>query len=77
MDDLAGLCGFILGAICTVVFAITVIEPGQKEQFRNDAVKHHAAEFYIDKDNQRVFRWLDEKPSPTEKEQTEDNTKGN
>ncbi len=30
--------------------------------WRSESVKHHAAEYYLDANHDRQFRWLDEKP---------------
>jgi hypothetical protein len=30
------------------------------DKMRSEAVKHHAAEYYLDSNNNRQWRWLDE-----------------
>lgn len=32
----------------------------EKERIQNEAVKHHAAEYYLDENHARQFRWLAE-----------------
>lgn len=53
---------------CLVIFLIGGLIAGylmgrdfNVEQWKQEAVSHGAAEFYLDQDNKRQWRWLDEK----------------
>lgn len=60
MDDAIELVisGFILGVMVSVLVSIVVFDSAAT--WKSEAVKHGAAEYYLDKYHNKQFRWLDE-----------------
>ncbi len=52
--------GLFIGTLGTVLL-LTIWDCEVEKDWKNEAVKHHAATYYLDKQNQRQWRWNDEK----------------
>lgn len=42
------------------LFSLATTYNRSETRWRDEAVKHHAATYYLDKDNQRQWKWNDE-----------------
>ena len=52
-----GVVGFVLGIVFTLFMIITLV-PSPREFLQKEAVKAGHAEYYLDEDYQRQWRWL-------------------
>jgi len=50
---------FILGIIAGIGIGLMGVSM-TVNYYHTEAIKHHAAEYYLDSNNERQFRWLDE-----------------
>jgi hypothetical protein len=51
----------LLGLVALVLAVIILCAFVDKMQFQKQAVLHHAAHYYLDKDNNKQWIWNDEK----------------
>ena len=57
----AALIGAIAILAFAVLFDLTPIDVQRDTRFKceQEAIQHHAAEWYVDEDGERQFRWLE------------------
>lgn len=63
MRNPTGLSLLILFGFLLISFGVFSIAEVVNSNWRQEAVKHHGAEYYLDQNHERQWRWLDEKPS--------------
>ena len=64
------LAGFILAAQGALPNQIAENLEATGAQWERAAVQHHAAEWYVDEDGERAFRWLEREPETKEAAET-------
>ena len=50
--------GLVVGTMLGLIFGIFVMVPTVEARWEGDAVEAGHAEYYLDKDNERQWRWL-------------------
>lgn len=55
--------GFVVGITIGLVLLIIGV-CASNDDWRDSAAKHHAAEYYLDANNERQWHWLDEPKKP-------------
>lgn len=52
--------GILLALFAAFMVGGSIAHDGTENGWRDKAVSHHAAEYYLDANHNRQFRWLDE-----------------
>lgn len=60
MDDKFKFFIFLLGGVTASIITFVVVD----DAYKHRAVAHHAAEYYLDANNNRQWHWLDTPKKP-------------
>jgi hypothetical protein len=63
-DDTKEITGFIVAILGVAILPSYMTHSGTDWSWRRQIAGHHAAEFYIDENNYRQWRWIDCNPAP-------------